>query len=56
MSDENDIIEIDHTDPTLPDNYLQLKAALERDCEKWEAIAETKTANSRKRNGYLFRV
>jgi hypothetical protein len=27
-------IEIDLTDPTLPDNYLQLRAALERDCAK----------------------
>lgn len=38
--------EIDPADPTLPENYLQLRAALDKDCEKYgQVAAPTNTAD-----------
>jgi hypothetical protein len=41
-------IEIDLTDPTLPDNYLQLQAALERDCAKYDAKSKAGQMGAKK--------
>lgn len=38
----SELIEIDPADSTLPDNYLQLKAALEKDCAKYDEQSAAK--------------
>jgi hypothetical protein len=45
-------IEIDMTDTAWPENYEQVKAALERDCHKREAEHEApKNRNAKRRTG-----
>lgn len=46
---------IDPSDPTMPENYLQLKAAIDKDCEKHEQIRATKNQEHRNQEGRTLR-